>query len=137
VANVRKGTPLIAAGVSITAGTYLLTALFGSIAIDKARKSATSDNPLTPDNEARPTDRARKRGKAMMIPIAGPFVAMRHTDSVARRYGLALNGAIQITGVVLTLVGAVQQSRYRQAKRWGLVAASGPDGAHVAVDVRF
>ena len=135
--EVKKGTVLIASGLALTGATYFFSALFGAIAIHKARKAAVPDNPLTPEDEARPTDRDRKRGQALMIPVVGPFLAMKHTPSVTNQFGNAFNGALQVTGVVLAIVGAVRQSRYNQAKRWGVAAAPGPEGARISFDVHF
>jgi hypothetical protein len=135
--DVKKGTPLIASGLALTGVTYLFSALSGAITIDKARKRAKPDDPNSPANEAHSTDRERKRGQLLMVPIVGPFLAMKHTDSAVQQFGNVFNGTVQITGIVLAIAGAVRQSRYNQAKRWGLAAAPGPEGARISFDVRF
>jgi hypothetical protein len=135
--DIKKGTPLIASGLALSGATYVFSALSGAITIDKARDKAQPDDPLTPANEAHATDRERKRGQLLMVPIVGPFLAMKHTDSAVQQFGNAFNGTLQITGVVLAIAGAVRQSRYNQAKRWGLAAAPGPEGARISFDMRF
>jgi hypothetical protein len=130
----KKGTPLIALGLTITGGVWLMSTLAGAITIDKARDKAKASQIA---GEPNPFDRDRKRGAALMIPVAGPFMAMPHTDSVTRKYGLALNGSLQIAGLVVALVGIVEQSQYRRARRFGVAAVPDPEGARIAVDVRF
>lgn len=135
--DVKKGTTLIASGLALSGATYFFSALSGAITIDKARDKAQPDDPLTPANEAHATDRERKRGQLLMVPIAGPFLAMKHTDSAVQQFGNAFNGTLQVTGIVLAIAGFVQRSRYKQAKRWGLAAGPGPDGARISFDMRF
>jgi hypothetical protein len=115
--DIKKGTTLIASGLALSGATFFFSALSGAITIDKARDRAQPDDPLTPANEAHATDRDRKRGQLLMVPIAGPFLAMKHTDSAVQQFGNAFNGTLQITGIVLAIAGVVQRSRYNQAKR--------------------
>lgn len=119
-----KGTPMIVAGVSITAGVYLFTSLAGVIAIDKAndRRDSYVDNPLLPDAERPPHERQRRRGRSLLVPIAGPFLAMRHSETALQSYGLAVAGTLQAAGLAIAIVGAVRNGKRRRAKRTSLTA---------------
>ncbi len=114
---------------------YLFTSFAGAVIIDKAKDRR--DNPLTEEDERGSALDDEQRGKALLVPFAGPFLAMRFTDSAKRRYGLAFNGSIQLVGLTLALVGAVRERRHQRAKRWGVSANAGPDGAQLGMRMRF
>lgn len=132
------GKGKIIAGACTLGTVYLLTAFGGAAMIDAGKKeSGSADNPLTPEDESSPENSKAAIGRNLLIPVAGPFMAMRHTDSAKGRFGMAFGGALQITGAVLLTVGLVQRARYKQARRWGVVAQAGRDGGQVGFRMRF
>ena len=115
-----KGSGLIAGGIGLGVGSYFVTALLGAIAIDKGRNADDRD-----------------RGKAMMIPIAGPFIAIGKTDSAVRRFGLATSGSMQLAAIGLLIAGAIKHARYKEAKRWSVAAMPTATGGRASLAVRF
>jgi hypothetical protein len=115
-----QGTGLIVGGLGLGTITYFVTALMGAVAIDKAR---TTDD--------------KTRGKYMMIPFAGPFMAIPKTDSAVRRFGLATSGTVQVAALAILVVGGIKHARYREAKRWSMAAAPSGTGGNLTVHVRF
>lgn len=115
---------MIVAGVSVTVGVYLFTSMAGAIAIDKAndRRDGYVDNPLMPDAPAPTYERQRRRGRALLVPVAGPFLAIRHSDSALQSYGLAVAGTLQAAGMAFAIVGAVRNAKRRRAKRASMTA---------------
>ncbi len=100
----RKGLGLLISGWSLFGGSYLITALAGAIAYD------TGNEPL---------------GGALLIPIAGPLIAMPQVDSLSGRIGLAFPFLAQTAGVAMGITGAVLLARSRRANRAQAINADG------------
>lgn len=128
-----RAEPLLAAGLGGFGTLYLLTAYAGAHAIDKARDMSHGD--YGDDNEGQMT---RNRGRALLIPVAGPFIGMHFTNSARRKYWLAINGSLQASTLVMGIIGARMFAKHRRAKRRAqLTAAAGPDGAQLGMAMRF
>ena len=132
----NRGVGLLMSGVTLFAVSYLPAAVIGGSVVDKSKRHTDEPTTLDTDEGARGR-REKKLGVRMMIPFVGPFAAMPHSRSAKTKFALGLAGAAQLTAAALTIAGAVRLNRYNQAKRWGLAAAAGPDGAQAAVRVRF
>ncbi len=136
----KHAEPLLVAGLSGFAGVYLLTAYAGAAAIDKARDISRSDDydsygNLDPGRDGKMT---RNRGRALLIPVAGPFIAMRFTNSARRKYWQAVNGSLQVGSLAMAIIGSRMYAQHRRAKRRAQVTASAsPEGAHVGMAMRF
>lgn len=125
----NNGVASLVTGLSILGSVYALTALVAARRLDEPRSGWHGDE--------RDRDREAAASRALLIPVVGPFIAMPNSRSHAQTYGLALNGSLQVGGLVLTTVGAVLNARYNRAKRWQLTAATRPGGATAGVQVRF
>lgn len=83
----------------------------------------------------------------MFIPVAGPFMAMQHTDSAQNKVRLAALGGAQSAGIVLGLIGAIIYSRdtykNRVLNEYGVRVSKkqdlriSPNGAGVSLNLRF
>src|SRR5688572_25070013 len=76
--RLRGGKQLIVAGAATLGTFYFFSTLAGALAIDKARKprhDATTGALLEPDR------RGVNYGRALLVPVAGPFIAMAYTDT--------------------------------------------------------
>lgn len=123
---------IIAGGVSLGV-FYFFTSLAGAVAIDKARDGRT--DPLTGQHSI--DKRKLNYGRGMLIPIAGPFIAMGYTDSAKQRWAAVLTGSVQAAGAVLVLAGMVRNARLRRWERMQVGAGYTPGGAGVAISGRF
>jgi len=127
-----RAEPLLAAGLSTFAGVYLLTAYVGAATIDKAREIGRSD---WGDSDGEMT---RNRGRALLIPVAGPFIAMHFTNSARRKYWQAVNGGLQVGSLAMAVIGARMYAKHRRAERRTQVTASAsPEGAQLGMSMRF
>jgi|GEM_PF-1820270 len=128
----KRAEPLLAAGLSSFAGLYGLTAYVGAATIDKARDISRDE---WEDGDGKMT---RNRGRALLIPVAGPFIAMHFTHSARRKYWQAVNGGLQAGSLVMAVIGARMYRKHRQAKRRAQVTASASaEGAQLGMSMRF
>ena len=127
-----RAEPLLAAGLGGFAALYLLTAYAGAASIDKARDISRRDSI---DDNGQMT---RNRGRALLVPVAGPFIAMRFTNSARRKYWQAINGSLQAGTLVMGIIGARMYGKHRRAKRKAqLTASASPEGAQLGMAMRF
>lgn len=130
----KQANALLIAGTTMLTTIYLMTSLRGAFAIDRARKSRT--DPLT--GQEWPIDQRRVAyGRALLVPVLGPFVAIGYTDSAVARLGAAVSGTAQVAGAVMLLAGIVAKRRIRRARRFGWTAGATHDGAMVGIHGRF
>lgn len=123
---------MVAAGFSTFGGIYMLTAYAGAATIDRAREISRND---WQDGNGAMT---RNRGRALLIPVAGPFIAMRFTNSARRKYWQAVNGGLQATSLAIGLLGARMFRKHRKAQRRAQVtAAASREGAQLGMTMRF
>lgn len=86
----RKG--MMIGGWTMLGASYLLTAVTGAVLADACPND-------------RPCDRV---GYYMMIPVAGPFIAIGPSQSATGSAFLGLSGLVQTAGLILGIVGTAQ-----------------------------
>ncbi len=129
----KDTTGMIVAGASMAGAFYFFTSLAGAVVIDKTRRPSTLD-----ELGKRTIDTRRLNyGRSLLVPVAGPFIAMHYTRSATERWGLALTGVAQSVGIVLALVGATRRARARRAERIGVSPGFAAGGATMGVQGRF
>lgn len=131
----KERAGLFTAGFVTFGLTYTFTSLAGAIAIDKARSSYT--DPLTGETGRRIDARRRAFGRALLVPGAGPFIAMGYTDSARKRWGAAMSGSFQLLAIAMITGAAIAQVRSRRARRFTATAGLHPGGATLGLSGRF
>jgi hypothetical protein len=131
--RIKGGNEMIIAG-SVSAGLfYFFTSLGGAVAIDKAR-----DGHVDPLTGKRTIDhRKLNYGRGLLIPVAGPFIAMGYTDSARQRWAAVMTGSVQVAGTVLVLAGMIRNARARRWDRMRVGAGFAQGGATVSLSGRF
>ncbi len=130
----KHAEPLLAAGLGGFAGLYLLTAYAGAATIDKARDIRKRDDGPGGDNG----NMTLNRGRALLIPGVGPFIATRFTNSARRQYWQVVNGSLQIGTMAMAIIGSRMYTKHRRAKRRAqFAAAASPEGAQVGMSMQF
>lgn len=130
--EIKDATSIIVAGATVAGTFYFFTSLAGAVVIDKARRSDVVGTGKTTIDTRR-----LNYGRSLLVPVAGPFIAMRFSHSATERWALALTGVAQTAGVVLALVGASRRARARRAERLGFAPGFVAGGATVGVQGRF
>ncbi len=120
---VTEGNDLLAIGLAGFGVTYFFTSLAGAIIIDEARD----------DENARRIN----YGRALLVPVAGPFIAVAFTDSAKQRWGSVFSGSLQLTTAVLGIVGLVRKGRARRAQRYAVGGGLTSGGAVLSLSGRF
>ncbi|MGH1342950.1 MAG: hypothetical protein ACRBN8_15415 [Nannocystales bacterium] len=136
----KRAEPLLITGLSGFATVYLLTAYVGAATIDKARDLNRGDNYDYYGNPepGRNGNMTRNRGRALLIPVAGPFIAMHFTNSARRKYWQAVNGGLQAGTLAMAIIGSRMFAKHRRAKRRAQVTASASgEGAQLGMSMRF
>lgn len=131
--RLKGGNEMIIAGAVSFGVFYFFTSLAGAVAIDKARDGRT--DPITGHHSI--DKRKLNYGRGMLIPVAGPFIAMGYTDSAKQRWAAVLTGSVQAAGAVLVLAGMVRNARLRRWERMQVGAGYTPGGAGVSISGRF
>lgn len=133
----KSAEPLLIAGLSGFATIYLISAYTGAATIDKARDIRRNDAGYD-YYTGRDGNMTRNRGRALLIPVAGPFIAMRFTNSARRKYWQAVNGGLQAGSLAMAIIGTRLYAKHRRAKRRAQVTASAsPEGAQLGMSMRF
>jgi hypothetical protein len=116
----KEQKALILAGTLTIGIPYMVTSLAGAIAIDKAQDA-----------------RRRTYGRALLVPVVGPFAAIPHTDSAVSRWGAAFSGILQVAAVGLVTAGVIATVRRKRTRRLGMTASLQPGGGSVGLSGRF
>ena len=95
----RKG--LMIAGWTILGASYIPTAFTGAQIYDWC-----TNNKSGSDRQD-----CRDLGTMLMIPVAGPFMAINEVDNATEGYFLALTGAVQTMGFLMGVIGTGQYIR--------------------------
>ncbi|MEZ4382229.1 MAG: hypothetical protein R3A79_12835 [Nannocystaceae bacterium] len=95
----RKG--LMIAGWTIFGSSYLPTAFTGAQIYDWCSSNKTGSD----------RKECRELGQLLMIPVAGPFMAINEVDNATEGYFLALTGAVQTAGFLMGVIGTGQYIR--------------------------
>ncbi len=127
------GKDLIAIGLSTFGAFYFFTSLAGAVIIDNARERRLDEYG---ERTAANTNRINY-GRALLVPVAGPFIGIRYTDSAKERWGAAFTGSVQVAGVVMAAVGAIRHARARRAQRFAVGAGMASGGGVVSLTGRF
>ncbi len=134
-AKLKSANGMLAAGISIGVATYLTTSMAGAVAIDRARDF--EDDPLTEEDESARGDDRRAFGRALLIPVAGPFVAIGRADTALRGWAAGMSGVAQGVAVGLTLAGLVRRSAAKHPRNLAVAPAAGSGHAGVVLQGRF
>lgn len=111
----RKG--MMITGWIMLCASYLASSLIGVIVMDQADEEYSDCG-----------ERCKRLGGYMLIPLAGPFVAIPHTKSYTGKWGMAALGVSQVAGLVLGIIGTVwhiQDKRKAEAMHSGLNVGGG------------
>lgn len=120
VSETSRAHGLAVAGWATLGGTYAMSALIGTIAMDTAEGSR----------------RRKLYGGWMTIPVGGPFVAAVYARSSTGKLLTASLGIAQGVGLVVGVLGSVRHRRLK--RRMSIAAAPMPEGGGtVAVSGRF
>lgn len=128
--SLRDARGMIAGGAVMFTLVYGFTALGGAVAIDRARKSRPPGSPA-------PHAGREAYGRALLVPLVGPFLAMPRTHSATDRWLDAAAGVLQLGGAVFTLVGVAQARRIRMFERFRMSAGMQAGGAQLSFSGRF
>lgn len=91
----NSGIGMTISGYTLFGTSYLISALIGTISLDYAADVGGSG----------------KYGRRMLIPIAGPFIAIPRTDSATGGLFTGMLGVVQAAGFVLGTAGAIKLGR--------------------------
>ncbi|MFO7563063.1 MAG: hypothetical protein R6X02_10510 [Enhygromyxa sp.] len=91
----NSGIGMTISGYTLFGTSYLISALVGTISIDYARDVGGSGT----------------YGRRMLIPLAGPFIAIPRADTATGGLFTGLVGVVQVTGFILGTAGAVRLGR--------------------------
>ncbi|MBK6918357.1 MAG: hypothetical protein IPH07_13255 [Deltaproteobacteria bacterium] len=128
--SLREARGMIVGGAVMFTLVYGFTALGGAVAIDRARKSRPPGSPA-------PHAGREAYGRALLVPLVGPFLAMPRTHSATDRWLDAAAGVLQLGGAVFTLVGVAQARRIRMFERFRMSAGMQAGGAQLSFSGRF
>jgi hypothetical protein len=129
--NRNRGMGMTVAGFTIFGSFYLISAAMGTMAID----NAFAFDWETPDEwEAK---RRETFGKRLVIPVAGPFLAVPHAGSATGGLATAMLGVAQIAGLTLGTLGAVRLAKARRQHRFAMGIAPTPEGTTMSMSLRF
>jgi hypothetical protein len=87
---------LMVGGWSLLAGSYLFTALIGAVVSDTKQWAC-------PEQE-----RCNRIGTYMLIPVAGPFIAIGPSESAVGSFFLGFAGIAQTAGLIMGIAGTAQ-----------------------------
>lgn len=94
----NSGLGMTISGFTIFGSSYLISALVGTISLDYAADIGGSGT----------------YGRRMLIPVAGPFMAIPRTDSATGGLFTGLLGVIQVGSLALGTAGAIKFGRARR-----------------------
>ena len=88
----RRGKGMMVGGWTMLGVSYVFTSLTGAIMADLCKSTAP----------------CRRVGYYMLIPVAGPFIAIGPAESATAKIFLGFTGAIQAAGLIMGIVGTAQ-----------------------------
>lgn len=89
----RRGRDMMIAGFTVFGGIYIITAFSGAIVFDQCEPTASYDCGFI--------------GKALILPVVGPFIAASRAEKLSGKMGLVIfPGLGQVTGLALGIAGA-------------------------------
>ncbi len=138
--NPNAGMGLMVTGFSAWAVLYLITVGVGAMSIDQcANQDNSSTSPFYDPCSADEAQRNEKFGQRLMIPFAGPFIAIPHAGSATCSLGTAVLGVLQVGALAMGIAGAAKLSKSRKRARMSMSLAPTPmfDGAAAQVRLRF
>jgi hypothetical protein len=91
----NSGIGMTISGYTLFGTSYLISALIGTISIDYARDIGGTGT----------------YGRRMLIPLAGPFMAIPRADSATGGLFTGFVGVVQVAGFVLGTAGAIRIGR--------------------------
>ncbi len=97
----NSGMGMAISGYTLFGTSYLISALIGTISIDYANDVGGSGT----------------YGRRMLIPIAGPFMAIPRADSATGGLFTGLVGVVQVAGFALGTAGAIRLGRANRELR--------------------
>jgi hypothetical protein len=97
----NSGIGMTISGYTMFGTSYLISALIGTISLDYAADVGGTG----------------KYGRRMLIPIAGPFIAIPRADSATGGLFTGFLGVIQVAGFVLGTAGAIKLGRANRQLR--------------------
>lgn len=112
---------MTAGGFAGLLGVYVLTSLVGVIVAD-----VKDDNP-----------RLHRYGRRLLIPVAGPWIAISDTRSATAAWFTGFSGVLQAAGLVLGMVGAIRLGTHRAKTRLAFDGSMHPGGGRLGVTLRF
>jgi len=112
---------MIAGGYASFLGVYFVTSLVGVIMAD-----------VRHDNE-----RLHRYGRRLMIPLAGPWMAVGDARSATGAWATGFSGVFQAAGLVLGTVGAIRLGVYRSQTRLSFGGGTMPGGGQGMITLRF
>jgi hypothetical protein len=136
VAKRRSG--LMVAGLFTFGGTYIATAINGAYIYEHC-------------DRARDEGACRQMSTKMLIPVAGPFMAMKDSSVRSNQVKLGILGGAQAAGALMSVAGIVMHVRDGQkpgnrfvnadgvkiGKKTRVAPLAGGDGGGVQLNVRF
>jgi hypothetical protein len=97
----NSGTSMMISGYTLFGTSYLISALIGTISLDYASDVGGSG----------------RYGRRMLIPLAGPFMAIPRADTATGGLFTGLVGVVQVAGFLLGTTGAVRFTRANRELR--------------------
>jgi hypothetical protein len=97
----NSGIGMTISGYTLFGTSYLISALIGTISLDYAADVGGTG----------------KYGRRMLIPVAGPFMAIPRADSATGGLFTGFLGVIQVAGFVLGTAGAIKLGRANRELR--------------------
>lgn len=127
---------LMIAGIFTFGGSYIGTAFNGAYIYDNCHRASDEG-------------RCRQIATKMLIPVAGPFMAIEDSRSATNRVKLGFLGGVQAAGAAMAVVGGVMHIRdgranrvidhrgVRIGKNTRIAPTGGTAGGGMNLDVRF
>jgi len=126
----RRGRGMMVGGWTMLGVSYVFTSLTGAIMADLCKSTAP----------------CRRVGYYMLIPVAGPFIAIGPAQTATGKIFLGFTGAIQAAGLIMGIVGTAQyvaDGRQARVNADGLRVArnlrvnASPTGRHAGAMIDF
>jgi hypothetical protein len=144
--NPNRGMGMTIVGFSAWGAIYLGTVALGTISIDAADDpdygSGDTWNPDTGEWESDALDPGSRSnmktyGQRLLIPVAGPFLAIPFADSATGSLGTAMLGVIQLAALSLGIAGAARLGKSRKEARFAMGVSPTRFGTTTHVRLRF